>query len=110
MRAAVTVMMEVAVIVTTVGLGIPIFGPDFWDPHWKRNSNTLSNSGDPLLKSHQIGILIWKFGILIFFLRWNSGHLILYQKTIAISFPTKITSTCSTCKMSRCDVGGTQNK
>ncbi len=41
-------------------------------------------------------------------LRRNSVHLILYQKTIAISFPAKITSTCSTCKTSRCNFG-TQN-
>jgi hypothetical protein len=27
-------------------LGIPIFGSDFWDPHWKQNSNSVFNSGD----------------------------------------------------------------
>jgi hypothetical protein len=26
-------------------LGIPIFGSDSWDPHWKRNSNFVSESG-----------------------------------------------------------------
>ncbi len=52
-------------------LGIPIFGSDFWDPHWKRNSNSVfdsENSGRiffqiPLLKNQEIGIPIPKFGI-----------------------------------------------
>jgi hypothetical protein len=63
----------------------------------------------PLLKSHQIGITILKFRIPEFCSCRNSVHLILYQKTIAISFPTKITSTGSTCKMSRCHFGGQNN-
>jgi hypothetical protein len=53
-------------------LGIPIFGSDFWDPHWKRNSGSVSDSEDsgrkkfkqiPLLKNREIGILIPKFRI-----------------------------------------------
>jgi hypothetical protein len=27
-------------------LGIPIFGSDFWDPHWKRNSDSVFDSKD----------------------------------------------------------------
>jgi hypothetical protein len=27
-------------------LGIPIFGSDFWDPHWKRNSDFIFDSKD----------------------------------------------------------------
>ncbi len=27
-------------------LGILIFGSDFWDPHWKRNSNSVFDSKD----------------------------------------------------------------
>jgi hypothetical protein len=27
-------------------LGIPIFGSDFWDPHQKRNSNSVIDSKD----------------------------------------------------------------
>jgi hypothetical protein len=27
-------------------LGIPIFGSDFWDPHWKRNSDSVFDSED----------------------------------------------------------------
>jgi hypothetical protein len=27
-------------------LGIPIFGSDFWDPHWKQNSDSVFNSED----------------------------------------------------------------
>jgi hypothetical protein len=63
-----------------------------------------------LLKNPQIGIPILKFGIPKFLFRMKSVHLILYQKTIAISFPAKITSTHSNCITSRCDVGRTQNK
>ncbi len=59
-----------------------------------------------LLKIHQIGIPIPKFDFPNFGLHRNSIHLILNQKTIAISFPAKITSTCSTCKTSRCHFGG----
>ena len=53
-------------------LGIPIFGSDFWDPHQKRNSGSVSDSEDsgrkifnqiPLLKNREIGISISKFGI-----------------------------------------------
>jgi hypothetical protein len=53
-------------------LGIPIFGSDFWDPHRKRNSGSVSDSKDfgrknfnqiPLLKNREIGIPIPKFGI-----------------------------------------------
>ncbi len=25
---------------------IPIFGSDFWDPHWKQNSDSVFDSGD----------------------------------------------------------------
>jgi hypothetical protein len=28
------------------GLGIPIFGSDFWDPHWKQNSDSVFDSED----------------------------------------------------------------
>jgi hypothetical protein len=62
-----------AVLTPTVArLGIPIFGSNFWDPHWKRNSGSVSNFEDsgrkifnqiPLLKNQEIGILILKFGI-----------------------------------------------
>jgi hypothetical protein len=62
-----------------------------------------------LLKSHQIRILIPKFGIPEFCSHRNSVHLILYQKTIAISFLAKNTSTYSTCKTSRCHFGGQNN-
>jgi hypothetical protein len=53
-------------------LGIPIFGSNFWDPHWKRKSGSVSDSKDsgrknfnqiPLLKNQEIGIPIPKFGI-----------------------------------------------
>jgi hypothetical protein len=53
-------------------LGIPIFGSNFWDPRWKQNSGSVSDSKDsgrknfnqiPLLKNQEIGILIPKFGI-----------------------------------------------
>jgi hypothetical protein len=27
-------------------LGIPIFGSNFWDPHWKRNSDSVFDSKD----------------------------------------------------------------
>jgi hypothetical protein len=27
-------------------LGIPVFGSNFWDPHWKQNSNSIFDSGD----------------------------------------------------------------
>jgi hypothetical protein len=30
----------------TSWLGIPIFGSDFWDPHWKQNSDSVFDSGD----------------------------------------------------------------
>jgi hypothetical protein len=45
-------------------LGIPIFGSDFWDPHRKRDSGSVSDSKDsgqknfnqiPLLKNREIG-------------------------------------------------------
>ncbi len=56
-------------------LGIPIFGSDFWNSHRKRNSDSISDSGNsgriffriPLLKSHQIRILIPKIRIPDFF-------------------------------------------
>ncbi len=50
-------------------LGIPIFGSDFWDPHRKRNSNSIFDSWDSgrifflkfrCLKSQKIGIPICK--------------------------------------------------
>jgi hypothetical protein len=53
-------------------LGIPIFGSDFWDPHQKRNSGSVSDSKNsgrknfnqiPLLKNREIEIPIPKFGI-----------------------------------------------
>ncbi len=54
-------------------LGITIFGSDFWDPHRKRNSNSVFDSEDSIwnflfwnsqyLESHKIGIPIPKFGI-----------------------------------------------
>jgi hypothetical protein len=52
-------------------LGIPIFASDFWDPHWKRDSDPVFDSKDsgwfffqiPLLKNQEIGIPIPKIGI-----------------------------------------------
>jgi hypothetical protein len=52
-------------------LGIPIFGSDFWDPHWSEIPVSFPIPEIPvgifvripLLKSHQIGIPILKFGI-----------------------------------------------
>jgi hypothetical protein len=53
-------------------LGIPIFGSDFWDPHWKQNSGSDYDSEDSgrkifvefrCLESQKIGIPILKFGI-----------------------------------------------
>jgi hypothetical protein len=60
----------------TTRLGIPIFGSDFWDPHCKRNSNSVFDSKDSsgifflkfqCLESQEIGIPICKI--------WNSGNL-----------------------------------
>ncbi len=62
-------------------LGIPIFGSNFWDPHRKRYSNSVFDSGYYsfflylLLKSHQIGIPIPKIGIPNFVLGKDSIHL-----------------------------------
>jgi hypothetical protein len=61
-------------LIVEARLGIPIFGSNFWDPHLKRNSNSISDSKYSgqiffrihLLKSHPIGILICKI--------WNSGN------------------------------------
>ncbi len=91
-----------------------------------------------LLKSHQIGILVLKFRIPIFLSR-KTLHLIFYCKIIVLaqlvkhttldhvdvgtiptlgellinlvyrSVPSETTSTCYTCKMSRCDLGGQSN-
>jgi hypothetical protein len=53
-------------------LEIPIFGSNFWDPHWKQNSGSVSDSEGPgrkkfnqipLLKNREIGIPFPKFGI-----------------------------------------------
>ncbi len=52
-------------------LGIPIFGSNFWDPHWKWNSDSVFDSEDTgricfwirLLKNWETGIPIPKFGI-----------------------------------------------
>jgi hypothetical protein len=39
-------------------LGIPIFGSDFWDPHRKRNSGSVSDSKDSGRKNfNQIPLL-----------------------------------------------------
>ncbi len=55
-----------------VRLEIQIFGSNFWDPHWKRNYRSISDSKDSgwknfnrilLLKNQEIGIPIPKFGI-----------------------------------------------
>ncbi len=57
---------------TNVLLAILIFGSNFWDPHRKQNSGSVSNSEDsgrkifyqiPLLKNREIGIPIPKFKI-----------------------------------------------
>ncbi len=100
-------------------LGIPIFGSNFWDPHWKQNSDSVSNFGDSgriffrytLLKSHQVGIPISKFGILKFLLCRNSVHLILYQKTIALPalLVKQVDVMLVGLNMSRCDVGRQNN-
>ncbi len=74
-------------------LGIPILGSNFWDPHQKQNSNSVFYAGYsgrnffwiPLLKSHQIGIPIPKYGIPNFVLCRNSIHLILHETLIAIA-------------------------
>ncbi len=56
-------------------LGIPIFGSDFWDPHRKRNSDSVFDSKDVgrilflkfgCLECQKIGILICDI--------WNSGN------------------------------------
>ncbi len=69
----------------------------------------------PLLKSHQTRVPICKIWNSINFSCRNSVHLILYiyqgqhQKTLAVSFPAKITSTCFTWKTSRCNFGRQYN-
>jgi hypothetical protein len=48
-EATVAMVMDLtSVAATTTGawLGIPIFGSDFWDPHRKRNSNSVFDSKD----------------------------------------------------------------
>ncbi len=91
-------------------LEIPMFGSDFWDPHWKQNSDTVFDSGDsgwiffwiPLLKNWQIGISILKFGIPKKNWRRNSVHLISYQingchHTYIYSMPVAAIPTSSQC-------------
>jgi hypothetical protein len=54
-------------------LGIPIFGSNFWNPHCKRNSDSVFYTEDSVwiffefrcLESQKIGIPIPKFGILV---------------------------------------------
>jgi hypothetical protein len=63
-----------------------IFGSNFWDPHPKLNSDSISDSGYSghflkilLLKSHPIGVQIckiWNSGIPVIFSCRNSVHLI----------------------------------
>ncbi len=62
-------------------LGIPIFGCDFWDPHCKRNSDSVFDSEDSgriflkfqCLESRKIGIPICNI--------WNSGNLFVQELT-----------------------------
>ncbi len=80
-------------------LGIPIFGSDFWDPHWKRNSNSLFNSKD----SGQIFFFkfrCWKFEKSEFHSeirnseknkRRNPIHLILHAMSIVMGQPVGLT-------------------
>jgi hypothetical protein len=69
----------------------------------------------PLLKTHQIWILICKIWNSVIFSRTNQVHLISYvyqgqcQKTPAIPFPAKITSTSFTWKTSRCNFSRQNN-
>jgi hypothetical protein len=50
----------------TSRLGIPIFGSDFWDPHWRQNYDSVYDSKDSgriflkfqFLESQKIGIPI----------------------------------------------------
>jgi hypothetical protein len=65
-------------------LGISIFGSDFWDPHPRRNSDSVYNSGDSgwifflkfqFLESQKIGIPICDFQNSSSFLHRNSVHL-----------------------------------
>jgi hypothetical protein len=60
-------------------LGIPIFGSNFWDPHWKRNFDSIFNSKD--FSGIPIPFSIPKISVGIFFLNstvekstnWNSN-------------------------------------
>ncbi len=63
-------------------LGIPIFGSHFWDPHWKRNSDSVFDCGDSgwifflefrCLESQRIRIPICEI--------WNSGNLFAQELT-----------------------------
>ncbi len=65
-------------------LGIPILGSNFWDPHWRRNSDSDDYSKDSgwifflkfwFLESQKIGIPIRDFWNSRNFLHRNSVHL-----------------------------------
>jgi hypothetical protein len=65
-------LLLVCIVCYLPRLGIPIFGSNFWDPHRKRNSDSVFNSKDSgwkiffefrCLESQKIGIPIPKFGI-----------------------------------------------
>ncbi len=76
-------------------MGIPIFGSNFWDPHRKRNSDSVFDSEDsgqfffriPLLKNQEIEIPIPKFGIQKKIKRMNLIHLISHEMSIMIGQP-----------------------
>jgi hypothetical protein len=79
-------------------LGIPIFGSDFWDPHQKRNSDSVFDSGDSsqffLLNSAVEKTTNWNSNSKI----WNSKKsiprnsvlLILHQKIISKQLPPSL--------------------
>jgi hypothetical protein len=62
---------------TTSWLGIPIFGSDFWDPHWNWNSNSIFDSKDSgwifFLNSTVEKLRNWSFDSKI----WNSKKIAL---------------------------------
>ncbi len=67
------------------GLRIRIFGSNFWDPHWKQNSNSVFDSGDSgwiffwkldVWKVRNLEFIFAKFGIRVICLRRNLLRLI----------------------------------
>jgi hypothetical protein len=73
-------------------LRIPIFGSDFWDPHWKRNSDSVFDSKDSgqnfFLNSAVEKSINWNFDSEIRNSkknkRMNSIHLISHRTSIVI--------------------------